>query len=384
MTIPSYPHGFEFSDDSHTNADQWRGPARVRLSDPGDLLAAVPGLLGFPPERSIVAVCLSGRPVSTLGAVMRHDLVLGCSGTPTASMRAALEHFGSVFEREQATGVLVVVVDDRFAYPDEMTSRRELCAVIESLENLLATTSTELLDVFITAEIAEGAEWFSYFGDGRGLQSDPMASHIALARVLEGRAIRSSREELEATVEAGPALERRHIAELIEIIRESVDLRRELARRSNPLRGDRQELESVLAHIARVSAGEPLLAPECAELALALTNPAVRDSLLALAVGDFADDAEQLWTFLVRCLPDPERATAAALLGYSAYVRGEGPMAGIALAAALESDPDHGLAQLLDTALQSGLRPVQVRELASMGFDRAAELGVALPRATDD
>lgn len=277
--------------------------------------------------------------------------------------------------------MLLVLVDDRFTDPAAI-ALDELSAIVEEFEELLDFTPTELLDVFVTAEIAAGREWFSLLGGGEcGAQSDPTSSRVALARVVEGRAIRSSREELEATIEVGPVLERMQIAALIERGRQSSLLRRELAGRSaTPERGHRLELELVLTHVARVSSGERLLAPEYAELALALENVTVRDSALALAVGPYADDAEQLWILLARNLPDPERANPAALLGYSAYLRGDGPFAGIALAAALDSEPGHVLATLLDGALHSGLRPTEVRGLADVGYERAEAIGVVLPR----
>ncbi|MCQ4122247.1 DUF4192 domain-containing protein [Rhodococcus tibetensis] len=377
MTTSAFPHrsGSERAGRHHSPPEQ----LGVRLSDPGDLLAAIPAFLGFRPERSIVALCLTEN--STVGAVMRHDLVLGGGDTPTAPMYAAVDQFAVVCEREQATGVLVVLIDDRFADPSA-TSRSELATIVAEFEDLLDRTSTELLDVFVTADIGEGCRWFGLLSGGRyGVQSDPVASHVAVAQVVSGRAIRASREDLEATVEAGPVGERIRIAELIDDIRESAP-RIQFAGRSD-IRGDRRELELVLDHIARLPSGEAVAAHECADLAVALDNLVVRDSLLALAVGEYAGDAEQLWILLARHLPDPERATAAALLGYSAYVRGDGPLAGVAFCAALESDPDHALAALLDKALQSGLRPGAVRELAGLGYDSARKIGVILPPPID-
>ncbi|QHE72272.1 DUF4192 domain-containing protein [Rhodococcus sp. WAY2] len=376
MTTSAFPH----RSGSDPTGRHFLPPEQLRLCDPGDLLAAIPALLGFRPERSIVAVCLTDD--STVGAVMRHDLVLGGGDTPTAPMYAAVDQFAVVCEREQATGVLVVLVDDRFAEPTD-TSRAEVASIVSEFEDLLDRTSTELLDVFVTADIGAGNRWFGLLGGGRyGVQSDPAASHVAVAQVVSGRAIRSSREDLEATVEAGPAGERVRIAELLDDVRESAAPRGQFAGRTDRL-GDRRELEFVLAHIARLHSGQGVAAHEYVELALALDNLVVRDSLLALAVSAYADDAEQLWILLARHLPDPERATAAALLGYSAYVRGDGPLAGVAFCAALESDPDHALAALLDNALQSGLRPAAVRELAGLGYDSARKIGVTLPPPID-
>jgi hypothetical protein len=67
------------------------------------------------------------------------------------------------------------------------------------------------------------------------------------------------------------------------------------------------------------------------------------------------------------------------LLSFSAYVRGDGPLAGIALAAALDGEPGHRLGGMLDRALQSGLPPEQISRLARTGFRLARQLGVSLP-----
>ena len=74
-------------------------------------------------------------------------------------------------------------------------------------------------------------------------------------------------------------------------------------------------------------------------LAAALTDPQVRDTLYALAVG------EQRRHRPSRCgpswlaeLPEPWRVEALVLLAFSAYARGDGPLAGVSLEAALRCD----------------------------------------------
>jgi len=66
-------------------------------------------------------------------------------------------------------------------------------------------------------------------------------------------------------------------------------------------------------------------------------------------------------------------------LAFSAYSRGDGPLAGISLDVALQANPGHRMAGMLDTALQSGMRPEQIRELAGTGYRLAEKLGVRLP-----
>ena len=105
----------------------------------------------------------------------------------------------------------------------------------------------------------------------------------------------------------------------------------------------------------------------------------VRDTLYALAVGQNAGEAESLWALLSRNLPGPWRVDALVLLAFSAYARGDGPLAGVSLEAALRCEPEHRMAGMLDTALQSGLRPEHIRELAVTGYRLAKQLGVRLP-----
>jgi hypothetical protein len=71
------------------------------------------------------------------------------------------------------------------------------------------------------------------------------------------------------------------------------------------------------------------------------------------------------------------------LLAFSAYVRGDGPLAGVSLEAALRCDPEHRMAGMLDQALQSGIRPEQIRELAATGYRLAKKLGIKLPKPRD-
>jgi hypothetical protein len=128
-----------------------------------------------------------------------------------------------------------------------------------------------------------------------------------------------------------------------------------------------------------VAGGQVLPDAELAELGCALNEVAVRDTLYALAVSEMAGQAEALWALLARALPAPWRVEALVLLAFSAYVRGDGPLAGVSLEAALRCDSDHRMAGMLDTALQSGLRPEQIRELAITGYRIAKRLGVRLP-----
>ncbi|MBJ8345047.1 DUF4192 domain-containing protein [Antrihabitans sp. YC2-6] len=359
-----------------------RRHAPLRVADPGELFAAVPALLGFPPERSLVLVCLHGPRNSRLGGVMRHDLVLprSADGGVTPVMDAAIDRFASVCGREGVRAAVALIVDDTADHEDEEYSAA-CVAVVEQLAEQLHAFGTALDGAYIVEEIDEGAPWSSLWGDFRfGVLPDPAASSVAAAHVMEGRQIRRSRGELVDMLAPGDSRERFLVARAVAAGVHSAVLAVDLAEaREDPDDRSRRQLEHVLWQISNLASGERLLAPEIAELWFAVANLDVRDALLALAAGDQAEAAEQLWLRMAKLLPANGRAEAAALLGFSAYVRGEGPYAGVALTAALQANPKHRLAGMLDAALQNGMRPHTLQKLVDAGYAAARRLGVTLP-----
>jgi hypothetical protein len=97
------------------------------------------------------------------------------------------------------------------------------------------------------------------------------------------------------------------------------------------------------------------------DLACALGDLAVRDAALQHNIGPHAAAAEQLWTALVRTMPEPDVVEPAALLVVSALLRGDGGLANVALDRAERAWPGHRLTRLLRTAAGAGMRPAQVR-----------------------
>ncbi|ORM04008.1 DUF4192 domain-containing protein [Prescottella equi] len=370
MTTSTSAHGSPCPRDPRTSH-------AVRISEPGDLVSAVPALLGFHPHRSLVAICLTGTSV---GAVMRHDL----RPREPALMRTVLGQFTAVAVREGADRVLVVMVDDRLPDRAESCDLAPYGRIVDAFDELLGEQGISIAATHLVGRIEAGAPWTNLTGSVRGALPDPTASRVAVAQVLGGRAIRASRDELEAVLIPDSLGEQQDVADHIDAARERIARGDGMARSAtDPVSFDRRCVELVLARIAQTASGDELTPEECAELALVLENSRARDALLALSAGSDADAAEQLWIVLARALPEPERAEPLALLGFSAYLRGDGPMAGVALCAALAADPCHRLANLLDDALQRGVRPCVLRELADVGRGIAAELGVRLPPPAD-
>lgn len=362
----------------------------LRLAATGEVIAALPALLGFRPTRSLVVLSLTpadaeathaGGHVATIGAVMRHDLAIPGRGEPVSPrMRDAFQRFCAVCAREGADSVLAVLVDDRLTGPGA-DCVDDLCRLVDEFADRLDVAGIDLAGVYAIPEITSGASWFVPGQHVHGTIADPGSSVVAATRVFDGSPICDSRDELEVLLAPYPPAIRQRVGRCIDDVVDTRDQAYERAARDGGgERADRMELERVLGYVDSYADGADMGPETYAELAVLLANRTVRDAVMGLATGPDSRIAERLWIELARVLPDPERADAAALVGFSAYVRGDGPLAGVALGAALSSDPRHRLSDLLDQALQAGLRPDAIRGLAETGHEIAARLGVSLPR----
>lgn len=313
-----------------------KGTVVDRISVMGRLVAGVVAVLGFVPVESLVLVLMRGGAVTS---VMRGDLA-----DPGWAVHA--EHVADLVLRSGSDGVIAVVVSEQGA----------MCSVrVAEFESLVGVVSAALrqrgsrvLDAVVVDRIEAGGCW-RRLDDVlvSGVLEDPASSVFAVAAVVEGRRMYGSREELVAFVDS----DSERVAALAPLVSgaggagEPVEV----------------SVRRVVAAARRMAAGTEPDDGELAAVGATLTDVRIRDALLGLAVGEDAAAAEALWALLTRVLPDPFRVEALVLLAASAYARGDGPLAGVSLGAALSADPGHRLAGLLDVALTGGVRPEEVR-----------------------
>ncbi len=334
-----------------------------RFDRPGALIAALPAVLGFVPENSLVLVSLEA---GQLGAVMRADLVEDLLGD--------VGQLAGVVASSGADAAVAVIVDAEAALcPACDDEHRRLC---QQLSAALAENGVRLAEAHVVDRIEAGGTWHCVDGCGaHGTVDDPGSSPLAVAAVLDGRRLYDRRADLQEVVAVSDP---ERAAGLADALRAG-DARRVGRWTADPDGCGRADVERAMAAAAQVSNGGQPAEVDIVAMACSLIDVAVRDTLYALAVGSQAAAAEALWGLLARTLPDPWRVEALVLLAFSAYARGDGPLAGISLEAALRADPAHRMAGMLDTALQSGMRPEQIRELADTGYRLAERLGVRLP-----
>jgi hypothetical protein len=246
--------------------------------------------------------------------------------------------------------------------------------VSDELEDALSDHGIELFAVHVVDRVAAGGRWHCADGCGNaGVVEEPESSPVTLAAVLDGRRLYARRADLVEVVAVADAPRAEALRPAIEKRAAAVDYR------GRPDADARADVEHAVACATGSPDGSPLPDDDVVRLACAVTDSRVRDTLYALAVGEHAAAAESVWAALARTLPAPWRLEALVLLAFSAYARGDGPLAGVALQAALDVDSEHHMAGLLDSALQAGMRPDRIRELALTGYKLAERLGVQMP-----
>jgi hypothetical protein len=308
------------------------------IKAPAQLLEGLTAVLGFAPVESLVVVALSGS--GAVVCVLRADL-------RDSEAAGALERLADLAADTGAASVVAVFVSRESALCP--VCAEQFAEVSARLAELLAAKGARLAGGFVVDEIAAGGRWQCVDGCGaRGVLGDPLSSPLAAAAVLSGRRLYRDRVELAARV-AVDAAAAAAVAAVMPTSAEPVCVR--------------DAVRDAVAAARRMGAGETVEAQDLARVGASLTDVRVRDRLSTLAVSELAAGAELLWTALARALPQPWRAEALALLAHAAYVRGEGPLAGVALAAALAEVPDHRFSGLLDQALQAGIQPEAVRGL---------------------
>lgn len=347
-----------------TGTTRLHAHSRVRLESPGDLIAAIPHLLGFHPIDSLVVVGLRGGETTTLGLTLRVDL------PPPRLYRRAFEQLTVPLAEHDTTGVALVLIGPEDADLSDGLPHREMVAFCEKV---FASAGIAVEHRLWAPSTSDGVWWRCYEGnDCGGPLPDPWTTPLAAATVAAGAVTFNRREDIAATLAPVPdkVLVRR--AKLLEHASEQTE-----PGDHGSDRNASQRLSCVYNAIQSFAAGNTELTDEdVVRLAEALSDHRVRDACLDLggAAGlqsAASDDgsqsildavaAERLWTTLVRGTPGPERAEAACLLAFSAHVRGDGVLAGIALERAEEADPGHRLTNLLRDALLVGITPDRLR-----------------------
>lgn len=328
-------------------------PPVARLTQPAEIVAAIPIYLGYVPTESVVVACLH-EPRGRMGLTMRFDL-------PAQEHQVLLAREISRRVRHQrATRVLIGIYTHE---PDDgQRARRGLFDVLQ--DQLAGLVITE-------AVLVRGGRFWSYLCDARRCcpeEGTPVAAGerasavrlIAAETAFSGRAVLQDRDALEASLSGPTFLEARAAMQRCE----SATVRLAATVEELGLEPARSVSREAWARAVRDFSEPPgaLDEDEAAALAISLVDVWVRDELAGSAPSE-ASSVLAVLEELMRRTPAPYDAPVCALFGWMTYCEGGGAAVTIALERTLQSDPDYALAHLLAQALEAQVPPKQLREM---------------------
>jgi hypothetical protein len=339
-------------------------PIVVRVRDVGEIAAGLPHLLGFRPRESVVVVSLGGKSGRRVGLTARADI------PPPEHDRAVARMLTGSLLTDRPAGALVLVVSEA---ADETAAGRPRLPHQHLVSEMCGALARAGVLVPDTVLVRDG-RWWSYDCAGPCCAPDagtPLpggVSDLEVASIATGTVVAGDREDLAAVIGRPPG----HDAAAMSAAcaRVGVELSTDLLD-TGPEPAGLESWAAIMAGIDRYRVGAslpmPLADADVARIVWGLRDVDVRDLALQLGLG--ANDAglpaaaEQLWTECTRRAPAPLDAAPATLLAVSAWLRGDGALANIALDRALASAPGYALAALLRDALNACVPPGDLREL---------------------
>lgn len=305
-------------------------PVTLTARSPEDLLAAVPYVLGFRPQDSVVLLTF-GPP----GAAFHARVDLPRTPDDVDEVSAMLRRAAC---RNQVRRVALI------GYSADAS------AVQSSLNRLAEDFVGEGLDVVDVLRV-EDDRWFPV-RPGRpelseGVPHDVTSHPFAARSVLAGRVTLSSREELARTLDCVDEAAREAVADAV-------------FKAAGRLRDGQRPAEAewvrvtVAGHSAR---REPLPTAELGRLLVAISDNDLRDVAWATMSRANASSQVDFWRDAVRRAPVPLLAAPAALLAFAAWLSGQGALAWCAVDRCREAEPGYTMATLVAQALAGALPP---------------------------
>jgi hypothetical protein len=345
------------------------------IRSPEEAVSAVPYMLGFHPEDSLVVLGYGGPHGA---CALRIDLPRSAGDTEEVAGHAA----DLLAQNEFPQALLVGYGREPCVAPLLMAAR----------------SAVERHDIEVREVLrVEDGRWWSYSCTdpeccpAEGTPFDIRATVVAVEATVAGQVVLADRTELERTVapldgtargslqraarsaesrfqdwvDAEPdpeAVRERMIDEGLPLVRELVE------RVTDPPPGGLAGLlTEVLGH------------DEVAWLGLLLTHVRVRDEAWVRIDPDDAEVHVELWRHVVRRVGRRYVPAPACLLAYAAFMSGDGGLANVALDRALEADPGYSMGLLLRDLMRLGVPPAKARlrmspeSLAEAWEDRFAQ-----------
>ena len=363
----------------HTESTQPSTAEQITLRSPAELADALPYLMGFHPDDSIVMAALHGER-GRFGGRLR----LGIPAAPeewadVSQQLAECLVAGSEKRGDRPTAIIVFLCQDPVEGETPEAVMERLRPLAQRLRLACGRLDVPVLEALC---ISQGRFWSYCCPDARccppagtplGL---PGTTAMAAAAVYAGIEVRGSLREMEARFapltssraqeqetaldEAGSALIPRILggADRAVVREETLGLVRLLIERF-------RDTSAVTGCAAADSRDDGLVAPaEAAAVILGLQDRQTRDRAAEWMEAPDAEPALRVWRAIARRCVGAYQDHAAApltLAGWVAWSSGDETAARVALALALRVDPDYLFAKLLHQSTNEGLDPELLR-----------------------
>jgi hypothetical protein len=373
------------------------GEHQVTLRTPAELADALPYLLGYRPEDSIVLVALHDRDGrGRFGGRARLGIPANADDWPSAARQLA---HGLVTGSERRGARPESMVAFLCQEPEKGESGRQVMERLRPLAHRLRVECGSLDVTVVEALCISDGRYWSFCCDNAVCcppEGAPMGlpgtSVLAAAATYAGIQVRGTLRELRArllpwenavALEQESALDTASLALVPRILDDAgradvADETLQLAGRILDRFAGAQPVSGML--LADLRDDELLAHDEAARLILGLQDRATRDRAAEWMEGDEAGLALRLWRSLARRCVGPYGEHAAApltLAGWVAWSTGDELEAREALAMALSADHDYLFARLLHQACNEGLDPESIRSCLRAERDGRGRSGAA-------
>lgn len=309
-----------------------QGTPAIVIHTPDELLAAMPHMLGFNPQESIVLM-----PVSKGLPMARVDLPR--TGPDRDEVLDSLRGPYGRNARPGATVALVCVTEDR--HSAELASQH----LAAGLERIGVAAPLRIW--------ATDQRWVDLNSGAAGHRIAEAASRFAAQAVVAGRPWPAGTRE---TLAASMVGDRSPIAQLLPAAFAAAETSNTIAERNWAV-GRLEQFHTD---------GNRLSDAEAARLLVALQSTKVRDAFWEDMRQDNSTEHTALWTDLTRRAPDEIRTPAATMLAFSSWLGGDGAKAWCALDQIPEGPP-YSMAALVATVLQDGVNPAVWERMRAPG-----------------
>ncbi|WP_433858587.1 DUF4192 domain-containing protein [Streptomyces kronopolitis] len=353
--------------------------AQVTLRSPAELADALPYLMGFYPDDSVILVALHGDR-GRFGGRVRLGIPSDTAQWPDVADQLADCLVNAGKDRDARPEAILVYLCQE---PARGESGKDVKDRLRPLAQRLRTACGALdVPVLEALCLSNGRFWSYCCPDFRCCPADgtpmvmPGTSVMAAAAAYAGMQVRGSLKEMEARLT--PRTGRRAaeqektldtaagalVPRMLERDGAAAVRKRTLALAAAMIHRFRQDTPSG-SNRARDACDDALITDaEAADLILGLQDRVTRDRAAEWMDGSVAAPALRLWRALARRCAGGYAEHAVApltLAGWVCWSTEDGPSARVALGSALSLDPEYTFAQLLYRAINEGLDPEPLR-----------------------